>query len=138
MPEITEKMLIQELRELETDGVVVRTVHQVVPPRVDYVLAEQGEQVRPVLAGLPLLKATPLLLLGAWLLAGTTRAQVTPSGTASPATPPNSAPAPPPASTAWLTANRPSFPSRPPSSSAGGCGAARPCISTPRWPAAAA
>ena len=27
MPEITEKMLIQELRELETDGVVARTVH---------------------------------------------------------------------------------------------------------------
>jgi len=52
MPEITEKMLIQELRELETDGVVARTVHQVVPPRVDYALTAQGERVRPVLAEL--------------------------------------------------------------------------------------
>ncbi len=42
IPEITEKMLIQELRDLETDGIVARTVHQVVPPRVDYSLTEQG------------------------------------------------------------------------------------------------
>jgi DNA-binding HxlR family transcriptional regulator len=49
MPEITEKMLIQELRDLETDGIVARTVHQTVPPRVDYSITEQGERVRPVL-----------------------------------------------------------------------------------------
>jgi len=48
MPEITEKMLIQELRELEADSIVQRTVHQQVPPRVDYSLTEQGERVRPV------------------------------------------------------------------------------------------
>ncbi|MBD2770222.1 helix-turn-helix transcriptional regulator [Hymenobacter sp. BT664] len=48
MPEITEKMLIQELRELETDGIVARTIHQVVPPRVDYSLTEQGQRVRSV------------------------------------------------------------------------------------------
>ncbi|GAA4352004.1 winged helix-turn-helix transcriptional regulator [Hymenobacter saemangeumensis] len=48
MPEITEKMLIQELRELEADGIVQRTVHQQVPPRVDYSLTEQGQRVRPV------------------------------------------------------------------------------------------
>jgi DNA-binding HxlR family transcriptional regulator len=48
MPEITEKMLIQELRDLETDGIVMRTVHQQVPPRVDYSLTEQGQRVRPV------------------------------------------------------------------------------------------
>ena len=52
MPEITEKMLIQELRELETDGIVARTVHQTVPPRVDYSLTEQGQRVRPVFAEL--------------------------------------------------------------------------------------
>ena len=46
MPEITEKMLIQELRELEADGIVARTVHQTVPPRVDYSLTEQGERVQ--------------------------------------------------------------------------------------------
>ncbi|SFQ32823.1 winged helix-turn-helix transcriptional regulator [Hymenobacter arizonensis] len=49
MPEITEKMLIQELRDLETDGIVARTVHQTVPPRVDYSITEQGQRVRPVL-----------------------------------------------------------------------------------------
>ena len=52
MPEITEKMLIQELRDLESDGIVARTVHQVVPPRVDYSLTEQGQRVRPVFAEL--------------------------------------------------------------------------------------
>ena len=48
MPEITEKMLIQELRELETDGIVARTVHQTVPPRVDYSLTAQGRRVQPL------------------------------------------------------------------------------------------
>ena len=52
MPEITEKMLIQELRELEADGLVVRTVHQQVPPRVEYALVGPGEQARPVLQAL--------------------------------------------------------------------------------------
>ena len=52
MPEITEKMLIQELRELEADGLVARTVHQQVPPRVEYALVGPGEQVRPVLHAL--------------------------------------------------------------------------------------
>ena len=52
IPEITEKMLIQELRDLETDGIVARTVHQTVPPRVDYSLTEQGQRVRPVFAEL--------------------------------------------------------------------------------------
>ncbi|WP_375418874.1 winged helix-turn-helix transcriptional regulator [uncultured Hymenobacter sp.] len=52
MPEITEKMLIQELRELEADGLVVRTVHQQVPPKVEYALIGPGEQVRPVLLAL--------------------------------------------------------------------------------------
>ncbi len=52
IPEITEKMLIQELRELEADGIVSRTVHQQVPPRVDYGLTEQGERVRPLLGSM--------------------------------------------------------------------------------------
>ena len=52
MPEITEKMLIQELRELEADGLVARTVHQQVPPRVEYALVGSGEQLRPVLHAL--------------------------------------------------------------------------------------
>ena len=52
MPEITEKMLIQELRALGIDGVVARTVHQTVPPRVDYSLTEQGQRVQPLFAEL--------------------------------------------------------------------------------------
>ena len=52
MPEITEKMLIQELRELEADGLVARTVFQQVPPKIEYALIGPGEQVRPVLQAL--------------------------------------------------------------------------------------
>lgn len=52
MPEITEKMLIQELRDLEADGIVARTVHQMVPPRVDYSLTAQGQRVQPFLVEL--------------------------------------------------------------------------------------
>ncbi|WP_375435875.1 winged helix-turn-helix transcriptional regulator [uncultured Hymenobacter sp.] len=48
-PEITEKMLIQELRELEQDGIVERTVYQQVPPKVEYTLTERGQRVRPLL-----------------------------------------------------------------------------------------
>ena len=48
-PEITEKMLIQELRELEQDGIVQRTVYQQVPPKVEYALTERGQRIGPVL-----------------------------------------------------------------------------------------
>lgn len=51
-PEISEKMLIQELRVLETDGLVRRTVHHTVPPRVDYELTPIGQELRPVVASL--------------------------------------------------------------------------------------
>jgi DNA-binding HxlR family transcriptional regulator len=49
IPEITEKMLIQQLRELETDGVVGRTASQDVPPRVEYDLTPYGETLKPAL-----------------------------------------------------------------------------------------
>ena len=49
MPEITQKMLTEQLRELETDGVVTRTVYPVVPPRVDYTLTDFGKTLKPVL-----------------------------------------------------------------------------------------
>jgi DNA-binding HxlR family transcriptional regulator len=49
---VSEKMLIQHLRELERDEVVHREVHHVVPPRVDYSLTEDGtdlvEALRPL------------------------------------------------------------------------------------------
>ncbi len=49
LPEITEKMLIQELRGLETDGLVQRTVQHTVPPRVDYALTGPGVAIKPLL-----------------------------------------------------------------------------------------
>ncbi|GAA3945218.1 helix-turn-helix domain-containing protein [Hymenobacter algoricola] len=52
MPEVTEKMLIQELRELEQDGIVQRMVYQQVPPKVEYTLTEHGRRVSPLLDAL--------------------------------------------------------------------------------------
>jgi DNA-binding HxlR family transcriptional regulator len=49
IPEITQKMLTQQLRELEDDGLVEREIFPVVPPRVDYHLTELGRSVLPVL-----------------------------------------------------------------------------------------
>jgi DNA-binding HxlR family transcriptional regulator len=52
IPGISQKMLIQQLRQLEADGVVARTVHAVVPPRVEYRLTEWGQTLCPVLDNL--------------------------------------------------------------------------------------
>ncbi|HIV69233.1 MAG TPA: helix-turn-helix transcriptional regulator [Candidatus Butyricicoccus stercorigallinarum] len=49
MPKITPKMLTQQLRELETDGLIVRRAYPVVPPRVEYELTEFGQTVLPIL-----------------------------------------------------------------------------------------
>mgnify|MGYP001412615340 CR=1 FL=1 len=46
---ITQKMLTQQLRELERDGLVNREVFAEVPPRVEYSLTEQGKSVVPIL-----------------------------------------------------------------------------------------
>lgn len=52
MPNITQKMLTQQLRELESDGLVHRKVYAQVPPRVEYALTELGESVMPVIHSL--------------------------------------------------------------------------------------
>lgn len=49
LPGITHKMLTQQLRELEQDGILHRQVYQVVPPRVEYSLTERGQQMQPIL-----------------------------------------------------------------------------------------
>jgi DNA-binding HxlR family transcriptional regulator len=49
LPEITPKMLTQQLRELESDGLITRTVYAEVPPKVEYRLSELGQTLGPVL-----------------------------------------------------------------------------------------
>lgn len=49
IPEITEKMLSLQLKALEKDGLVTRTVYAEVPPRVEYALSEHGKTLLPVL-----------------------------------------------------------------------------------------
>lgn len=49
LPRATEKMLAQQLRDLENDGLIIRTVYPVVPPKVEYSLSELGRSIVPVL-----------------------------------------------------------------------------------------
>ena len=49
LPEATQKMLTQQLRELEADGVIVRKIHPQVPPKVEYSLTPYGRTLKPVL-----------------------------------------------------------------------------------------
>jgi len=49
IPAITQKMLTQQLRQLETDGLVHRKAYPEVPPRVEYRLTEWGKALCPAL-----------------------------------------------------------------------------------------
>jgi DNA-binding HxlR family transcriptional regulator len=49
IPAVSQKMLIQQLRELERDGIVTRTVHPQVPPKVEYALTNWGQAMCPAL-----------------------------------------------------------------------------------------
>jgi DNA-binding HxlR family transcriptional regulator len=49
IPGVTQKMLTQQLRELEADGIVNRKVYPQVPPRVEYSLTEYGRTLRPIM-----------------------------------------------------------------------------------------
>jgi DNA-binding HxlR family transcriptional regulator len=49
IPGITEKMLTQQLRELEADGIVDRRVYPTVPPKVEYSLTEYGQSLKRAL-----------------------------------------------------------------------------------------
>lgn len=49
LPEVTQRMLTRQLRELESDQIILRTVYPQVPPKVEYSLTEFGRTLQPVL-----------------------------------------------------------------------------------------
>ena len=49
IPAVTQKMLAQQLRQMEKDGIVQRTVYPVIPPKVEYSLTPWGQSLCPVL-----------------------------------------------------------------------------------------
>lgn len=52
IPSITPKVLTQRLRQMERDGLVVRTYHPEVPPRVEYEISDLGRSLAPLFATL--------------------------------------------------------------------------------------
>ena len=49
IPGVSQKMLIQQLRRMEKDGIVARIVHPEAPPRVEYYLTGWGQELCPAL-----------------------------------------------------------------------------------------
>ncbi|HEB5005959.1 TPA: helix-turn-helix transcriptional regulator [Clostridioides difficile] len=49
IPKATPKMLTQQLRELESDGLIIRVVYPVVPPKVEYSLSDFRKSIIPIL-----------------------------------------------------------------------------------------
>lgn len=49
LPNITQRMLTNQLRELENDGIIDRKVYEQVPPRVEYSISEYGSSLKPIL-----------------------------------------------------------------------------------------
>lgn len=49
IPEVSQKVLAETLRNLEHEGLISRTVHAEVPPRVEYAISRHGETVRPLM-----------------------------------------------------------------------------------------
>ena len=51
-PTISKKVLTDQLRELEEDGIIIRQKFAEIPPRVEYSLSEKGEALLPILKSL--------------------------------------------------------------------------------------
>lgn len=49
IPKITQKMLTQQLREMEENGLIHRVIYEQVPPKVEYSLTDHGKSLRPIL-----------------------------------------------------------------------------------------
>ena len=52
LPNVTQRMLTNQLRELEADGLIARKVYAQVPPKVEYSLTARGRSLQPVMAAL--------------------------------------------------------------------------------------
>lgn len=52
IPAVTQKMLVQQLRELEADGIILWEVYNQVPPKVEYSLTEEGKTLRNILVSM--------------------------------------------------------------------------------------
>ena len=49
IPAITDKMLAQQLRELESDNLIIKKIYPVIPPKTEYSLSELGKTLIPLL-----------------------------------------------------------------------------------------
>lgn len=52
LPGISQKVLTDNLRSMEQDGILIRTAYAEVPPRVEYKSSELGETMRPIIAAM--------------------------------------------------------------------------------------
>ncbi|WP_030991127.1 winged helix-turn-helix transcriptional regulator [Streptomyces sp. NRRL S-1813] len=60
LPTITPKVLTQRLRQLERDGLVIRTYHAEIPPRVEYEISDLGRTLTPLFSAITDWSATNL------------------------------------------------------------------------------
>ncbi len=52
LPSVTQRMLTTQLRTLEADGLISRTIYPVIPPKVEYALTARGRSLAPVIMAL--------------------------------------------------------------------------------------